>query len=234
MVYHGSQRPDRVSRLLREMNCELHWVNPTEGEALPEDIDNWQGAVVFGGVHSVNDDRADIHAEQSWIKRWVGAQKPYLGLCLGGQFLAKALGAPVRKLSDRSLEMGYVRIDPMEDNPWITRPMYVFEWHNEGFTLPENCTWLARGQRCPVQAFSHRPWIIGLQFHPEVVPHVAVEWYQEAGEQQHVYAAQNLERQLRDAETFEPYLEQWTTGLLQQWLEAGQQVTSENREIAHG
>ena len=237
MIYHGSQRADRVSRLLQQLGYELKWLNPASGDALPENLDAYFAVVVYGGVQSVNDDQPFVRAEQQWINRWIEQQRPYLGLCLGSQFLARALGMQVRKITGQSVETGYIRVEPVGDTPFLKHPMYVFEWHNEGYELPDGCTKFAQGSVCPTQGYYYKPWIVGLQFHPEVTPHVAIEWFASGGHQQLLQGAHAVERQLRDAQVFEPILEQWTTELLQTWLGAAIQNSPQPepvKEIQHG
>ena len=235
MVYHATQRNDRVSRLLAERGFELEWVNPARGEMLPDDIDGYFAAVVYGGAHSVNDAREDVVREQRWIDRWIADERPYLGLCLGSQFLARSLGATVGPAADNSIEKGYTRIEPAGDSGLVNRPMYVFEWHNEGYALPEGCTPIAGGRRFPTQAYRYRPWIVGFQFHPEVVPEIAFQWYAEAGEHQLLPQAHLAERQLRDAQIFEPGLEQWTRRFLDDWIDHSMNYHNrQEKDCAHG
>ncbi|MFT5114575.1 MAG: GMP synthase (glutamine-hydrolyzing) [Parasphingorhabdus sp.] len=227
LIYHGSQRADRVSRMLIAQGYRLRWVNPVIGEKLPDSLDDLFAVVVYGGAHSVNDKSADVISEQAWISRWIAAERPYLGLCLGSQFLARALGTEVQHAPDVVLENGYTRIDPVEETAYLSHPLYVFEWHNEGYELPKDCTLFAKGLRFPTQGYYYKPWIVGLQFHPEVVPEVAIDWFEEAGYQQNLYGAHSVERQFRDAQVFEKSMEKWTGNLLEEWLKAAHQNSNQ-------
>ncbi|GJL81446.1 MAG: GMP synthase [marine bacterium B5-7] len=218
-VYHASQRDDRVSRLLAGRGFELEWVNPARGEPLPEDCDRYLGVVVYGGEQSANDDSAAVLHERQWISRWVGEQRPYLGICLGAQLLAQALGATISRHAHGLLESGYIRISPEPDNDrLISGPMYVFQWHHEGFDIPNGCTRLARGMHFENQAFEYRPHMVGLQFHPEVTPDIMVQWFREGGHMLTDAGAHPAETQLRDARIFEPGIETWTTSFLDRWI----------------
>lgn len=219
-VYHATQRADRVSRMLCERGYRLEWINPVRGETLPENLDDYLAVVVYGGEQSVNDDSPQMRAEQGWINRWVAGRRPYLGLCLGAQLLARALGATVSRHRLGLLESGYNLIRPEGGgNKLFAAPMYVFQWHNEGFDVPAGAERLARGARFVNQAFSQAPHIIGLQFHPEVTPAIMYQWFCEGGHMLTDAGAQDAETQLRDARVFEPAIESWTGRLLDHWLD---------------
>ncbi len=83
--------------------------------------------------------------------------KPYLGICLGAQMLAHHLGARVYKHADGHAEVGYYPIRPTEAgrevvDPW---PEQVYQWHREGFDLPNGAELMAEGDSFPVQAFRY-------------------------------------------------------------------------------
>jgi GMP synthase (glutamine-hydrolysing) len=225
-VYHATQRDDRVSRLLRRRGIALEWVNPARGEALPEDFDEYLAVVVYGGEQSVNDDDEAMSRERRWIERWVARERPYLGLCLGGQLLAGALGGAVRRHRDGLLESGYTLVRPEAGYGWLLpSPMYLFQWHNEGFEIPAGCTRLAVGSRFENQAFCYRPHMVGLQFHPEVTPQIMYQWFCEGGHMLTDPGAQTAEAQLRDARVFEPAIEAWTGRFLDRWLDSCRDAT---------
>lgn len=218
-VYHATQRDDRVSRMLSRRGFELDWVNPVRGEALPDDGGRYLGAVVYGGEQSVNDDTDQMREERRWIGRWLADERPCLGLCLGAQLIARALGAQVSRHPRGLLENGYTRVQPEAGAgvPFVA-PMYVFQWHNEGFDIPPGCERLARGARFENQAFRYAPHIVGLQFHPEVTPAIMYQWFREGGHMLTDPGALNAEAQLRDARVFEPVIEAWTDSFLEQWI----------------
>ncbi len=217
-LYHATQRNDRVSRLLKSMGYNLEWINPVRSEALPTDLDRYLAVVVYGGEHSVNDPVAHVALEQDWINRWIALDKPYLGICLGAQFLAKSLGANVRRHHQGLLESGYTLIKPVSGkNRLIEQAMYVFQWHNEGFDIPPGTHRLAAGNRFANQAFTRAPHVIGLQFHPEVTPAVMLQWFHEGGHMLTSPGAHTAEAQLRDARVFESTIEGWTRTFLRQW-----------------
>jgi GMP synthase-like glutamine amidotransferase len=102
------------------------------------------------------------------------ADKPVLGICLGSQFMAKALGATVR--SGKALEIGMTPVrltqegahDPVFGS--CPEAFDVFEWHGEVFDLPKDCVALAGSEIAPLQAFRYGARAYGLLFHPEMEP----------------------------------------------------------------
>lgn len=84
------RRDDRVAVHLERRGLQLHWCNPSKGDALPGISGEYAAAVVYGGIQSVNEAQrhAYLRAELDWIQRWVADDRPYLGLCLGAQLLA--------------------------------------------------------------------------------------------------------------------------------------------------
>ncbi len=217
-INHGDQHEDRVSRILGDLGFDGVWINPRREMTLPEELDAFCAVVVYGGEHSVNDNNRQVLAEQQWINRWVSASRPYLGLCLGAQFLARALGAEVKHHPEHLVETGYIRVEPaIKADDLITHPMHVYHWHNEGFDLPPDCERLACSVRYPNQAFRYRPHILGFQFHPEVTPAIMYHWFNDGGHDLVRRTSTRPERQLRDAKRFDPAIENWTQEMLKNW-----------------
>lgn len=102
---------------------------------------------------------------------------PVLGLCLGAQLLAHALGANVKPHTDGLREVGYQWIHPTSTSDRFLKESARFlQWHSAGFDLPENCELLARSELFENQAFRHSSNSYGLQFHPEVTCELLRHW----------------------------------------------------------
>ena len=88
-----SQRDDRASVRLEAMGYAVEWCCPGKGEPLPAPTGAHIAVVVYGGAESANDDatHAYLAAEMKWIEGWLETGKPYLGICLGAQLLARTL-----------------------------------------------------------------------------------------------------------------------------------------------
>ena len=128
--------------------------------------------IVMGGPMSVNDPDPWIAEETAFIRSTLLANQPVIGVCLGSQFMAKALGATVR--SGKALEIGMTPV--RLTNEGKTDPVFgvgpesfdVFEWHGEIFDLPNNCLSLAGSDIAPLQAFRYGDRAYGLLFHLEM------------------------------------------------------------------
>ena len=128
--------------------------------------------LVMGGPMSVNDADPWIDKEQEFIRRAIEAGIPVVGVCLGSQFMAKALGGHVRP--GPRLEIGPVPITRMVEADadavfgTFPREFTVFQWHGEGLTLPPDACVLASSEFYPVQAFRYGDRAYGLLFHLEL------------------------------------------------------------------
>lgn len=132
--------------------------------------------VVMGGPMSVNDEATHpwLVAEKQLVREAVAASRVVLGICLGAQLVASALGARVAPGPEP--EIGWFPIEPVEGAgaspfaPLFARPREVFHWHGETFDLPPGAVRLARSAACPNQAFSLGDRVLALQFHLEMTP----------------------------------------------------------------
>ncbi|MGD9649091.1 MAG: type 1 glutamine amidotransferase [Pirellulales bacterium] len=148
---------------------------------------DWAGLVVLGG--SMNSDETEKHpflvSEVAWIRQAVDAGLPVLGICLGCQLLAQALGA--RVLRHACKEIGWYEWQPLPaaaDDPLLSsvRPGdIVFHWHGDTFELPPGAVQLVRGASCEQQAFRFGRQAWGLQCHLEVTPEIVDEWITSPG-----------------------------------------------------
>ncbi|MCP9470115.1 MAG: type 1 glutamine amidotransferase [Nitrospira sp.] len=139
-------------------------------DGLPRDAGDL--LIVMGGPMSVNDADPWIAEETDFIRSALLSGKPVVGVCLGSQFMAKALGAAVR--SGKALEIGMTKVrltaHAGQDPVFGTFPdsFEVFEWHGEVFDLPDGCVPLAGSDVAPLQAFRYGLHAYGLLFHLEM------------------------------------------------------------------
>jgi GMP synthase-like glutamine amidotransferase len=133
--------------------------------------------IILGGPMSVHDTAQYpwINNEIRLIKQVINAGKPVLGICLGAQLIAHAMGAKIYRNTEK--EIGWFPVQkvssPNTSHFSFPDSALVFHWHGETFTLPEGATLLARSQGCKNQAFQIDQSIIGLQFHLETTPESA-------------------------------------------------------------
>ena len=180
VLHQAHSTPGRVGRLLQQAGIGLDIRRPSLGDDLPRDLGRHDGVIVFGGPMSANDNDAWLKREIDWLDAPLEQGKPFLGLCLGAQLLARHLGARVFSHPDRRGEAGYYPIRPTlaGDALVATRfPRHVYQWHFDGFDLPEGATLLARGGGdFPHQAFRYGSNAVALQFHPEVTYQMMCRW----------------------------------------------------------
>ena len=139
-------------------------------DGLPNDAGDL--LIVMGGPMSVNDPDGWIADETDFIRTVLLAGKAVIGVCLGSQFMAKALGATVRPGKGLEIGMAQITLTPeaKQDPVFGCMPdsFDVFEWHGEVFNLPKDCVPLAGSAIAPLQAFRYGTRAYGLLFHLEI------------------------------------------------------------------
>lgn len=168
--------------LLREAGFRIRYVNfGRQPDAMP-DLSRYHGLVVLGGP--MNCDQVARHrhllTEVHAIQQAVAAGKPVLGICLGAQLLARALGAPVT--ANPVKEIGWYDLCPTEagrSDPLfrhLTSTEKIFQWHGDTFAIPRGAVHLASSPDCAHQAFRYGDNVYGLQFHLEVDEPMIHRW----------------------------------------------------------
>lgn len=165
---------DAPAGLLAEWAAARGWsldvVRLYDGEVPPADLGAFDRVVTLGSEHAADDDTVPWQAtEQRTLRAAVDADVPVLGICFGGQSLARAMGGAVRRAARP--EIGWYAIGASDgaipDGPW-------FEWHRDEIVPPEGAEILARNGS-GVQAWRLGKHV-GLQFHPEVDVRIVDLW----------------------------------------------------------
>jgi len=179
--------------------------------------------VVLGGPIGVyeRDAYPFIAAEIAAIAARIAAQKPILGVCLGAQMMAAALGARVAPGPAKEIGWAPVSLTPAGLasvlGPLGTTP--VLHWHGDNCELPAGCAQLASTPHCPVQAFTRTPTQLALQFHLETEPARFETWL--VGHAVELGKSGVDPRRLRDqARTLGPATRECGSKVLSAWLEA--------------
>ena len=180
LLHQAHSTPGRVGRQLQALGFDLDIRRASLGEPLPPCLDQHAGVVVFGGPMSANDSDEWIKREIDWLSVPLAEGKPYLGLCLGAQLLARQLGARVFSHPDRRGEAGYYPLMPTPEADRLCGarfPRFVYQWHFDGFDLPAGAELLADGVGdFPHQAYRYGRNAVALQFHPEVTYQMMCRW----------------------------------------------------------
>jgi GMP synthase (glutamine-hydrolysing) len=227
VVHQETSDPGLVEQVLRQMGYELDIRCPAVGDTLPQTMDHHAGAIIFGGPMSANDDETlpFIRTELDWIPIALDSGKPYLGICLGAQMLARVLGAKVAPHVEEIREIGFMPIQPVltrqspsEPNPLIGLT-HVYHWHREGFELPNGAELLATGETFKNQAYRYGENAYGVQFHPEITRSMIDLWVSKAGEQLVLPGAQPYEQHIAGFDRHGAAVERWLRQFLRHWLQ---------------
>ena len=168
--------------LLKARGFRLRYTNFGRHAHAHPDVSRYNGLVVLGGPMNVDDLERHPHlaVEVELIRQAIEQGIPVLGICLGAQLIAKALGAPVS--ANGAKEIGWYDVSPTveaKDDPLLRnfgKVEKIFQWHSDTFELPPGAVPLATSQTCHRQAFRYGTNVYGFQFHLEVDERLIERW----------------------------------------------------------
>lgn len=177
VLHQATSSPGRVGQLLQQAGFPLDIRRPVLGDPLPKTLRAHSGAIVFGGPPSANDQDEYIRREIDWLSVPLKENSPFLGICLGAQMLVRHLGGLVAPHGDGLTEIGWYPLKATERGKSImTWPKMVYQFHLEGFDLPQGAELLAGSENYPNQAFRYGENAWGIQFHAELTRAMMHRW----------------------------------------------------------
>jgi GMP synthase (glutamine-hydrolysing) len=172
LVRHGDDPPDdRVVIFAVRQGFEPVILKPFRGDRLGRPGPDVAGSVIYGGPFNVyeEDRHPFLHDEADWIRACMAQDIPLLGICQGGQQIARVLGADVGPYPDPVHEFGYYPISPTpEGQDFLPETLFMAQHHFHTFAIPDGAVHLASSPAYPNQAFRMGDRTYAIQFHPEV------------------------------------------------------------------
>lgn len=177
-----SEGPGLLADFFKEKKFQLKIVEFEKGRKLPESTNGFSAVISMGGPMNVyeEDKYPFLKDEDRFLKEVVKKEIPFLGICLGAQLLAKAIGAKVKKSPCK--ELGWFKVgltgEGLRDLLFAGagKELNVFQWHEDEFEIPKSGELIAIGGICKNQAFRLGKCAWGLQFHIEARPSMVEAW----------------------------------------------------------
>jgi len=219
--------PDWFRELLEEPN--QHWdFHAVEKGEFPARVEDYDGYVITGGPASAFEDLPWMHQLLDFVRKAHAAQRRILGVCLGAQVLAQALGGEVRR-NPRGWELGVIPIGLtptgashpiMSQGP---RPLNLLQLHQDIITAaPAGAVILASSANTPVEVFTLGKTVLAIQGHPELDKDAVLELVDRRNQQGLIPDGQaQSARESLSLEVHQDFMRQWMRGFLKHGLNSG-------------
>jgi GMP synthase-like glutamine amidotransferase len=183
--FSPTEGPGHLADFLDRKGIARRLIRMDDGGVVPASSTDLAGIVMMGGPMSVNDPLPWIPPLLALIRHAVDNDVPLLGHCLGGQFIAKALGGEVT--NNKCREMGWHAVDVVGGAsavPWFgdVQDFTTFQWHYQTFSIPPGAVRVLRNEYCENQAFALGPHI-GFQCHIEMTAEMVKTWCASSAEE---------------------------------------------------
>jgi GMP synthase (glutamine-hydrolysing) len=222
-LQHGDvDKPGLLADSLAEAGVALEVLHAYAGERVPVSLEGFDGLALGGGAQSAWQDAEFpyLAGECRLVRAAAVEGKPVLGLCLGGQLMARACGAVVRRAERRELGFFPVKLAPGADRDPLMRhfpaEFAAAHWHGDVFEIPAGGECLASSAMTPNQAFRMGRGFYGFQFHPEMTAGLFREL---VGEDREFFRAEgiNADALVREAGAALPRLEKSVRAAFREW-----------------
>jgi len=221
VLHQAHSTTGRIGRLLKTLGYQIDIRRPALGDPLPGSLADHAGVMVFGGPMCANDSHDWLQREIDWLGVPLREEKPFLGICLGAQLMARRLGARVHVGEGKRGEIGYYPLHPTPEADALCEapfPRHVYHWHFDGFDLPAGARRLAGGcERYPNQAFRYGDSVVGLQFHPEVTYQMMCRWTVRGAHCLNAEGARPAHEHLDGWRQYDAAVEKWLAAFLGTW-----------------
>lgn len=171
-----------LNPLLKREGFRVRYVNFQRTPDVEPTIEKYNGLIILGGHMGVyeSDKFPHIKHELKVIEHALKAELPILGICLGSQLIAQALGSNVRRHTEK--EIGWYNVDLTREGQ--SDPLFahfnesekIFQMHGDTFDVPRSTVHLAQSELCPAQAFRYGDKVYGMQFHLEIDEPMIKRW----------------------------------------------------------
>ena len=216
VLHQERSSPGRVGQMLQRAGFALDIRRPVLGDPLPESLADHAGAVVFGGPMSANDGDDYMRTEIDWLSVPLSEEKPYLGICLGAQMLVRHLGGVVEGHPDGLTEIGWFPLRSTPDGDALMQwPDMVYQFHREGFSLPDGAQLLATAEHYPNQAFRYGANAWAIQFHAELTQAMMQRWVVHGAHRFDLPGAQQGHHHLQGRLVYDAHLRAWLASFLE-------------------
>jgi GMP synthase-like glutamine amidotransferase len=181
-IQHGdTDKPALLGEVLEGLGIPYDVVHPYLDQSVPANLGDYSGLAIGGGAQGVyeQDQYPYLTQECQLVREAMAAERPVIGLCLGGQLMAAALGAEVRKSGRKEIGFFEVTLDPLAqyDPVWSGMPQtfVTTHWHGDVFDVPPGGMKMGSSAMTPNQLFRYGHSMYGMQFHLEMTPEVLEE-----------------------------------------------------------
>ena len=177
--FSPTEGPGYLETFLNDRSIKWQLIQLDAGQSVPEFNEGIAAIALMGGPMSVNDELCWIEPILNLIRVAIAKDVPVIGHCLGGQLLAKALGAEVKDNAYKEIGWGEVNVEQEKAaQEWFgsAKKFDAFHWHYQTFSIPSGATHIMNSRYCRNQAFVFNDRHIGFQCHIEMTETMTRQW----------------------------------------------------------